>query len=365
MAILRGKPFGSAQGKEDEGYDPSYAKASGGKRRNEQAKPWGKKERLLVFFFFAATVLVSSVLALTARSWKLPGFPQLKVPSFNLPFSREETIIIERKVDQVAQVEQVEKGKEIVAVFKEKTKGLSGVYGLYVVNLDTGYSFGVNEDEIFEPASLNKLPVMAAIYMEEEKGNLDLETKYTLKSSDKLSGGSLYRKPAGHEITYRNLIRLMGKQSDNTAFNIARNLLGEEKINEAITKIGMKSTSLQENETTPVDIGIFFEELWHARLPAPERSDGGQGNIVSKESAEELLDYLTDTVYEAWLTEGVPADIRVAHKFGRELHVVNDAGIVFTDKPFVLVIMSKGVVEREADSIFPDLARIVFEAESK
>jgi len=46
------------------------------------------------------------------------------------------------------------------------------------------------------------------------------------------------------------------------------------------------------------------------------------------------------------------------------VHVVNDAGIVLTDNPFVVVIMSKGVVEKEADEIFPTLSKLVFEGMS-
>jgi len=318
--------------------------------RKESKKPWGRKERLLVLFILVITIGSSAILALSSRAWKLPGLPRFKLPTINLPFVGEETIIIEGDKERL---EKTSRSKEAIQRFKEQTGDLSGVYGLYVVDLDTGFSFGVNEKEVFEPASLNKLPVIVALYMEAEKGSLDLESKYKLKNSDKVTGaGSLITRPEGYEITYRNLIRLMGKQSDNTAFNIAKNLLGEEKIEQAILRIGMKDTSLTKNETTPVDIGIFFEELWH-------------GNIVSPEHRDELLEFLTDTLYESWITQGVPDEIRVAHKYGREIHVVNDAGVIYANKPFVLVIMSKGAIEREADLIFPGLARIVYEAETR
>ena len=325
--------------------------------RKEPKKPWGKKERLLVLLILVATIGLSAILALSSRAWKLPGLPRFKLPAINLPFTGEETIVIEGDKERL---EKTTRSEEAIQKFREQTVKLSGVYGLYVVDLETGFSFGVNELDTFEPASLNKLPVMAALYMEAEslrpggtaspEGESYLESKYKLKDSDKATGaGSLFTRPGGYEITYRNLIRLMGKQSDNTAFNIVKNLLGDEKIEQAILRIGMKDTSLTKNETTPVDIGIFFEELWH-------------GNIVSPEYRDELLGFLTDTLYESWITEGVPDEIRVAHKYGRETHVVNDAGIVYAQDPFVLVIMSKGVIEREADAIFPDLARIVYEA---
>jgi len=286
------------------------------KRRKKKPEPWGRRERLLVFYVLVATITLSAFLAVSARSWKLPGFPKITLPSF-----KGETIIIEGNKDK-----ETQKAAEVVRKFKDETRKLSGVYSLSVVHLESGFAldedasfaldedasfaYGVNEEEIFEPASLNKLPVMVAMYMEAEEGNLDLETKYTLKASDKVSGsGSLSGKPAGTVLTYRDIVRLMGKKSDNTAFNIAKEILGREVIEVAIQKIGMKETVIfgEDQKTTPADIALFFQKLW-------------QGEIVSKKNRDEILGFLTDTIYEAWITEGVPDEVRVAHKFGRELH---------------------------------------------
>ena len=57
----------------------------------------------------------------------------------------------------------------------------------------------------------------------------------------------------------------------------------------------------------------------------------------------------------------IPSEIEVAHKFGRETHVVNDAGIVFAQKPYFLVIMSKGVITREADDVIPTISDSVYQ----
>ncbi len=313
-------------------------------RRKKGPEPWGKKERYLVLYVLLTTIILSALLAASARNWKLPGLPRISLPSF------EGTIIIEGNKESK---EEREKSEKIISEFKKKTKELSGVYGLYVIRLKNGTSYGVSEKEIFEPASLNKLPVIAALYMEAEKDNLDLETKYTLKDSDKVGGaGSLAGEPAGTILTYRDLVRLMGKQSDNTAFNIVKKVLGKEVIEAATQEIGMKDTVIEgEQKTTPYDIGLFFKKLW-------------QGDIVSEKHKDEILGFLTDTVYESWISEGI-TDVDVAHKFGREVHVVNDAGIVLADEPFVLVILTKGVVEREADEVFPELAKLVYGIEAR
>ena len=318
---------------------------SGSRRKKKDPGPWGKKERYLVFYVLFATILASTILAFSARSWKMPGLPRISFPSFG-----SGTIVIEKD-----KAELDETARETISSFKEKTKNLSGVYGFYVIRLNSGFSYGVNESDIFEPASLNKLPVMLAMYIEAEKGDIDLETTYILKDSDKVTGsGSLYGKSEGYELTYRELLSYMGKESDNTAANIVRNFLGEEKIKQAINTIEMDNTVVigEDQETTPYDIGLFFEKLW-------------EGDIISKKHRDEILKYLTDTIYEEWLAAGIPSGTDVAHKYGREIHVVNDAGIIFADEPFILVLLSKGVVEKEADQVFPELSKAIYRQEAK
>ncbi|OGM23729.1 hypothetical protein A3D00_00815 [Candidatus Woesebacteria bacterium RIFCSPHIGHO2_02_FULL_38_9] len=311
--------------------------------RREPPKAWGKKERLFVLFIFLTTIIISAVLAASARSWKLPG-----VPKITIPIIKNEQIVIEKE-DKNKIKNQQEAGK-VILEFKNITNKLSGLYGFYVVNLESGFSYGVFQDEVMQAASLIKLPVFATLYQEAESGNINLETKYTLKNSDKLGGsGSLASKPEGTVFTYRELARLMGKQSDNTAFNIFRKVLGDDKIDKVIEKIEMKNTSLAENLTSPADIGTYFGKLWN-------------GKIVGSKSKDEILSYLTDTIYEDIIPKGVPEEVVVAHKFGRDLHIINDAGIILTDKPFVLVVMSQGIIEKEAEIALPQIVKTAYDA---
>ena len=61
----------------------------------------------------------------------------------------------------------------------------------------------------------------------------------------------------------------MGKESDNTAFNVAKNILSEEKVNYVIDEIGMGETVIfgEKQKTSPLDIGLFFQKLWKATCP--------------------------------------------------------------------------------------------------
>lgn len=293
------------------------------KKRKEIPKPWGRKERYLVLGTVLGSVVISIILFASARSWKIPGLPKISLPSFN-----QDAIVI------TADRKQSESAVKAEASFREKTDKLSGIYAFYVIRLGDGFSYGVSESSKMQAASLIKLPLMSLVYKKSEEG--------TLKLDDKVPGSRL---------TFRQLVEAMGQRSDNSAMISLVKQLGSTEVQSYINEIGMTKTSLGGNETTPADIGLFFKKLY-------------QGELVSETSKNEILTFLTDTIYEDWLAKGIP-EVRVAHKYGREVHVVNDAGIVFAPKPFVLVIMTDGVVEKEADLVLPELAHLIYEAETR
>jgi len=311
------------------------------RKKKETKKPWGKRERIIVFLLIIVTVGTSAILAMSSRGWKLPGLPRVQIPTVSL--FREETIIIEGDKKNEGDSEK------LVFDFENKTKDLSGVYGLYIIDLDTNTHMGVYKKESFKAASLIKLPVMAAMLQEAEFGNLDLNEEYELKETDKTPGsGSLYDENEGYVVTYGELVELMGKESDNTAFTISVNFLGEEKIEKVQEQFGMTSTSIDDNSTTPADIASFFQKIY-------------ESEVLTKPNSDRIISYLTDTVYENWLTAGVPEDVVVSHKYGAIPQTVNDVGIVYAEKPYIVVILSKGVTAKEADKVFPELSNGIYE----
>ncbi len=232
-------------------------------------------------------------------------------------------------------------------------RNLQGSYGVYVYNLTSRHQYGLNQDEIFPAASLIKLPVILSLYQEAEAGRIDLETEHLLKAEDKQTGaGVIQYKPMGTKYTYRELAQLMGRYSDNTAFNVIRSLLGDEKIQATINDLGMTKTSLEENETSAADIGLFFRKFYAQSL-------------LTRNHRDEILDYLTKTAYEDWIPAGVPEGVRVAHKIDNETNSFSDAGIIFGKEPFILVILSKDALEEEAVEALPEITKIVWEFEKR
>ncbi len=243
--------------------------------------------------------------------------------------------------------------RSVVDEVKKETANLQGSFGFYVYRFEDGLIYGLNDNQVFPAASLIKLPVILTLYQEAEVGEIDLETKYSLKEQDKRGGaGVIQSAPAGTVYTYQKLAELMGQQSDNTAFNVLRQILGEAKIQETINDLGMFSTSLKDNQTTPADIGLFWELLY-------------EGGVVSDDYRDEILDYLTETAFEDRIPAGVPEEVRVAHKIGTDARTFSDAGIVFSERPFILVIMSQDALESEALEVLPKITRIVWGFEGR
>ena len=189
---------------------------------------------------------------------------------------------------------------------------------------------------------------MICFYQEIEKGDLNPETKYTLKEADKVLGaGILQGKASGSTYTYKQLVEFMGQYSDNTAFKVIRQVLGEAKIQETINQMGMTKTSLKEFTTTPADVGLLFQKLY-------------QGKLINDEHRDEMLGFLTKTAFEDWLPKGLPGNIKVVHKIGKDLGTFSDGGVVFAEKPFVMVMMSKDAREVEANEVLPKISGLVW-----
>ncbi len=281
------------------------------KKRVEPVKPWGAKERLFVLIVLILTVASSGFLALSARNFKLPQLPALKINSLKdlNPF-KEQVIIVGNKGTKISQ-EKIENTKKL---FKETTDKYSGIYAFYIYDLNGDYYYGYNHQEVMQAASLIKLPVM-----------------YMAMKNDK----------------DKSLVEAMGKRSDNGAYNKMVGILGKENVNRTISDLGMPNTSIDKNLTTPEEIGIFFKKLY-------------KNELLTVEKTKELEDFMTDTNFEDWLRPGIPSDLKLVHKYGREVHVINDAGIVLGDKPFVIVIMTDGIIESEATELFTQLSQLLY-----
>jgi beta-lactamase class A len=235
-----------------------------------------------------------------------------------------------------------------VQEFRNLTNELTGVYGFYVVRLNNGASYGYNHRQVFDASTLIQLPAMVMVY----RDDFDINGTYRLQSEDKTGSGPLQEEEVDTVWTYGELARYIGRENDEASYNIVLKELGEQNVQEFLRTNGISNTSLDKSTTTPKDVGTLLLKLWRREF-------------VEQGARDELLENLKDSEFNQHLVAGVPSGVQVVHKFGEEVNAVVEAGIVYAHEPFVVVIMSEGVNMAEADEVFPELARLIWEFEGE
>jgi beta-lactamase class A len=182
-------------------------------------------------------------------------------------------------------------------------------------------------DEIFTAASVNKLPIALTVYREVEGGRLKMEDEWEMLPGDVTSGTGVLKSSApGSKYTVRVLLEALIRQSDNTAAAMFRRVLGNDRIDAYMAELGAPNTR-QLGVTTPRETLGLLTLVW-------------RGQLLTADHRDELLTLLRTTVFNDRISAGVPAGIPVAHKIGTYGSAVNDVGIVFAARPYLLCVFT-------------------------
>lgn len=192
-----------------------------------------------------------------------------------------------------------------------------GNYGVYFLNLSNGQNFGLNEDMTFTAASVNKVPIVAALYYLNHQGKVDLDEKITIQSDDiqDYGSGTLRYQTAGTVYSLRSLAKLSLQQSDNTAAHVIAKRIGTDVIQHLVDTWGLTQTSIDDNKTSAKDMGLLFQKIY-------------RGQIASASLTKELLGFMRDTDSEDRLPALLPSDAIVYHKTGDAVGSLHDVGII-------------------------------------
>jgi beta-lactamase class A len=97
-----------------------------------------------------------------------------------------------------------------------------GKAGIYVKHLTTGEAAGVRDGEVFNSASVIKLPVLVLAFQMADKGTINLDERITIKKEDIRGGSGIFRyHDIGLQPTFRDVLLQMVITSDNTATDLA------------------------------------------------------------------------------------------------------------------------------------------------
>lgn len=196
-------------------------------------------------------------------------------------------------------------------------------YSVYVADYHSDFLLGINETEIFNAASVNKLPILAALYSEAQKGNVDFDKVITLQEEDiqDYGTGSIRYDPPGTTYSVKTLAQLMMKKSDNTAaFILANYVVSLSKIQSIINSWGLTQTDMVNNKTSNKDMEILLRKIYNNK-------------VTSTAATIEMLGFMRDSDFENRIPGNLPKDVMVYHKIGSgDTGEVHDVGVVQNGK---------------------------------
>jgi beta-lactamase class A len=97
-----------------------------------------------------------------------------------------------------------------------------GKAGIWVKHLTRNDSAGVRDGEMFNSASVIKIPVLVLAFQMADKGAINLDERITIRKEDIRGGSGIFRyHDAGLQPTFRDVLLQMVITSDNTATDLA------------------------------------------------------------------------------------------------------------------------------------------------
>jgi beta-lactamase class A len=87
-----------------------------------------------------------------------------------------------------------------------------------------------------------------------------------------------------------------------------------------------------------------------------------KGQAIDPDSSRQMVDILTRQKFNEAIPAGLPAGTRVAHKTGELTKIHHDAAIVYAPRPFVLVLLVRGMAEsKDSAALMADITRRIYQ----
>ncbi len=236
----------------------------------------------------------------------------------------------------------------------------------YFRDLNNGLWIGVEEKEMFSPASLMKIPVMIAVLKKTESEPAFMENKiqYDTTLLDKIDEdeGKGFKKNHNEWYSLDQLITQMITYSDNKATLMLMQAVGMDNVIKVSNDLNLdikNDLNINSNFMKVKSYAAIFRILYN-------------GTYLNRENSEKALTYLSKAEFSKGIKAAVPADVLVAHKYGTRdefdskgnaINVqLHHFGIVYhQQKPFLIGIMTRGGKKEVREKIIYDLSKLTYD----
>ena len=259
---------------------------------------------------------------------------------------------------------------------QERIQKSGAEVGVAFRTLDGKTEWYFRADEPFHAASTMKIPVLIELFHQVREGKLKLDDPLPVKNEfHSLVDGSIYTldaaddseaelyKAVGQTRTLRQLSELMITVSSNFATNLLIEKLGVDNIRATVHSLhadgmnvlrGVEDNKAYEKGLNNTTTARGLEQLLEALA---------RGEAVDEDASRQMIEILERQKFNEGIPAGLPPGTRVAHKTGEITKIHHDAAIVFAPRPFVLVILVRGIADiKVSAALMADITRQLYQA---
>ncbi|ERI89978.1 hypothetical protein HMPREF1982_04245 [Clostridiales bacterium oral taxon 876 str. F0540] len=274
------------------------------------------------------------------------GKEQMDFVKKTAALNRKEIFLQEQK--KMEKEKSEEEAQKLQDDIQQKVKQYLGnnisKVGIGYYDIETGKGFSINGDKYFTAASTVKVQMNMILFdmIREGKINIDETVKY---SQDDYEGGTgvLQGEDKSKPIPIQKLSDYSIMYSDNIATNMIIRKIGYSEMKKRFAdKLG-HSIPQDENVVTPNEELAFLKMLYNNK---------GNNTYYAR-----LISIMKTTVFHDRLDKYVPQNI-VAHKVGDYGEFINDVGIVYSSKPYIIAVYTKNL--SNANEIIANINKIIY-----
>ena len=204
---------------------------------------------------------------------------------------------------------------------------------IYYEQINSGANISVNKTLNLFPASLSKLVQAMLITKKVEEGTLSWDRTLKVEPADLSSdSGTLYQTIGNKSLTVEELLRELLVNSDNTAQNIFKHQLNFTDYSKFQYATGLQDLYNEKGFISAKEYTRILRLLYTSSFLQPENS-------------QKILEFMSEATFKDFLSQGIPSDVKFAHKYGenKDYNIFADSGIVYVpDKPYMLTVIIKG-----------------------
>jgi len=233
----------------------------------------------------------------------------------------------------------------------------------------------IQPDVEFHAASTMKVPVMIELFRQVRAGQARLDepllvknefasivdgSPYTLNTGDD-SDAEIYKR-VGQTMTLLELCEPMITVSSNFATNLLIQRLGAASIQRTVESLGASGMRVRRgvedskafaqglnNSTTARALMILMQRI--ARFEA-----------VDAEASRTMIAILKRQQFNDAIPAGLPPGTPVAHKTGEITKIHHDAAVVLAPRPFVLVVLVRGIEDqKQSAALIARIAKVLYD----